>query len=108
MKLRNLDTLSITFPSSTRQGGRSALRYVISDDLTQPGQNYTQLWEALEAEGAARVPASQWCGRWNDTTAEELRDHFRLFIDNNDRILVTCIDSDDWSAWNLINRISTM
>ena len=84
------------------------MRYVISYDLRKPGQNYQSLYDALENIGAKRVLQSQWGVRRNNTTAKNLRDHFRKYMDSNDRILVTSIDGHDWAGWRLINRISTM
>ena len=84
------------------------MRYVISYDLRNPGQDYQTLYDALAAIGAKRVLQSQWCARRNNTTAKGLRDHFRQYMDSNDRILVTSIDSANWSGWNLINKISEM
>lgn len=84
------------------------MRYVISYDLNNPGQDYEPLIAALKRSGAKRVLQSQWCGRWNNTTAAKIRDAFWKFMDSNDRLLVTCIDSKDWAAMNLINKISDM
>lgn len=84
------------------------MRYVISYDLLKPGQKYDALWKELERLKAKRVLESQWAVRRTNTNAEKLRDHFKIFIDSNDRILVVCVDNDDWAGWNLRNKISTL
>ena len=84
------------------------MRYVISYDLRKPGRDYDSLHKELVRYGAKRVLQSEWCLRDSYTTAEDLRDHFRKFMDSNDRILVVAIDGTDWSGWKLINKISKM
>ena len=84
------------------------MRYLISYDLRNPGQNYEKLIEAIKVLGGRSVLKSQWCLRHNNTSAKRLRDHFWGFMDPNDRLLVVGIDNDDWSGKNLINRISNM
>ena len=82
------------------------MRYVVSYDLLKPGQDYSPLWAELRRLGGKRVLKSQWVMRRTNTSATGLRDHFRKFIDNNDRLLVVGIDDSDWSGWNLENKIS--
>lgn len=84
------------------------MRYVISYDLRKPGQDYQSLFNALETIGAKRVLKSQWCVRYNNTTARKLCDYCRGFMDSNDRILVVAIDGTGWAANSLINKISDM
>ncbi len=83
------------------------MRYVVSYDLKAPGKDYEKLWDALRAMKAERILESEWVLRRSSTSATGLRDHFRQFIDSNDRLLVVCIDSADWSGWNLKVKIST-
>ena len=84
------------------------MRYVISYDLRKPGRDYDTLYEELKRFHAKRVLQSEWCLRHSDTTAAKLRDHFRKFMDSNDRILVVAIDGTGWAGHNLINKISKM
>ncbi len=84
------------------------MRYVISYDLNEPGQDYQALYDALKNIGAKRVLESQWGVRRSNTTAAKLRDHFWRFMDRNDRLLVTSIDSSSYAAYNLINKIKNM
>ena len=76
------------------------MRFVISYDLNRPGQNYTTLWEALEQLGAQRILQSQWIVRRN-TSAQELNNFVWQYMDQNDRLLVTCLDDGSWWHRNL-------
>ena len=49
---------------------------------------------------------SQWVFRRTNTDAARLRDHFKKFLDNNDRLLVVCLNNTDWAGLNLMNKIS--
>ena len=82
------------------------MRYVISYDLNQPGQDYSRLINELQRYGAKKVLMSQWGLRRRGTTAAALRDHFWQFMDRNDRLLVICTDNNNWAGMNLINKLS--
>lgn len=84
------------------------MRYVISYDLLKPGQQYEAFWEELERLKARRVLESQWAVRRFNTSAAKLRNHFKKFVDEIDRLLIVCADSDDWAGWNLRNKISSL
>lgn len=74
-------------------------RFLVSYDLVAPGRDYSTLYAALDALGAARVLYSQWVVRTR-LSAAQLRDHLRKYIDSNDRILVN--DFSDWAAYNVM------
>lgn len=78
------------------------MRYVISYDLRQPGQDYDLLIDQLRQFGARRLLQSQWIVRWDGATAATIRNIITQYIDANDRLLVTCLDSDDWAGRNLM------
>lgn len=82
------------------------MRYSLSYDLMSPGQNYQKLWDQLKAFDAKRVLESQWVFRRVNTSAAGLRDYFKQYIDANDRLVVLCVDSDDWATWNAKAKIS--
>ena len=78
------------------------MRYAISYDLNNPGNNYQKLYEALAQLGAERVLLSEWVtNRRQGASAERLCDWIWTFMDGNDRVLVTCLDSPDWAGRNL-------
>ena len=82
------------------------MKWLISYDLDAPGQNYKQLDDELVRVGAVRVLASQWVLE-SQYSAVQLRDHFRLFIDSSDRLLVSTLGP--WASWNImidINKLS--
>ena len=83
------------------------MRYVISYDL-RPGQHYEPLWEALRGLGAQRLLQSQWIVRRNNTNAAGLRDFVGQYIDGNDRLFVTCLDSNDWAGRNIMVDLNTV
>ena len=84
------------------------MRYLISYDLVKPGKDYKDLIDQLERLGCKRVLLSQWVVRWNSTSAAAIRDALRTYIDGNDRLLVTCIDSADWASWNAMVDINSI
>ena len=84
------------------------MKYMISYDLVAPGRNYQTLYDQLGIFNARRVLESQWVFNRLNTTPTGLRDHFRGFIDSNDRLLIVEIGGAGWSGWNLISNINEM
>ena len=79
--------------------------YVVSYDLTLPGQNYAGLWNVLQTElQGQRVLLSQWSVRARGP-ASALRDYLTPHIDASDRLLVMDRDSGDWAGRNLMIRL---
>lgn len=78
--------------------------YVVSYDLTRPGQNYEALWTELRRLGGQRVLQSQWAVNVTNT-ATELNKHLWGYLDANDRLLVMARDSGDWAGTNLMIRL---
>lgn len=74
--------------------------YLLSYDLVKR-RDYEKLWAELERFGALRVLESDWCLKHGDTSCEALRDHFRQFIDDDDRLFVS--EVSDWASWKAIN-----
>ena len=77
------------------------MRYTISYDLNAPGKNYQALYDALAGLDAHRILLSEWVTKRYDTNAPRLRDYLWQFMDTNDRLMVTCLDSTDWAGRNL-------
>jgi CRISPR/Cas system-associated endoribonuclease Cas2 len=84
------------------------MRYLISYDLSQPGQNYAAVVTALESIGARRVLYSQWVVRRGNTTCAGLRDWLRGHTDANDRVLVVELDGTGWASYNTMTDINTI
>ena len=75
--------------------------HVVDYDLMTPGQNHKQLRNGLRSMGAKRTMRSQWVVN-SDLTAKQLRDSLQeKFLDENDRLLVVCLDDGDWASFNL-------
>lgn len=70
--------------------------YLISYDLTRPGQEYEELWDGLESLGAQRLLRSQWAVKWFGSAAE-LNAHLRGLIDAKDRLLVNALGEHAWT-----------
>lgn len=81
--------------------------YMVSYDLLTPGQNYEGLRNELQRLGAKRILLSQWVMR-NDASASALRNHFRQFIDTNDRLFVNAMDLQDWAGWNILFDLNNL
>jgi hypothetical protein len=73
--------------------------YVVSYDLRKPGRNYQPLWTRLAAWNAVRGLESMWFISTN-TTAEQLRDDLRQYIDANDGLFVAALVGQ--CAWVLL------
>jgi hypothetical protein len=67
--------------------------YLISYDLLTPGKNYDPLIDALTQQGAKRVLLSQWTLN-TYCSPKQIRDWARRYMDNNDRILISEINSN--------------
>lgn len=75
------------------------MRYSISYDLQAPGKDYQKLWDELRRFNARRVLESQWVLRHSNTSVGALRDHFKKYIDKNDRLMVIGFEHE-WASYN--------
>lgn len=73
-------------------------KYIVSYDLIKH-KDYPKLWEELERLGAKRVLLSMWCVNASGTSAE-VRDHFRSFVDSDDRLFV--VPAVGWASWKAL------
>ncbi len=71
-------------------------KYLVSYDLDKPGQDYHRLIKELERIGALKVLYSEWIYR-TTSSAKDVRDHLRQFIDGNDMLLVVGLTGE--AAW---------
>ena len=76
--------------------------YLISYDLLTPGKNYDPLIDALTQQGAKRVLLSQWTLN-TYCSPKQIRDWARRYMDNNDRILISEINSNRSCYGNLVD-----
>ena len=82
------------------------MQYAISYDLVAPGRDYQRLYNELSRLGGERILLSQWVVNLADTSARSLLTHLRQYVDTNDRLMVTCLDSSDWAGVNLLADVS--
>lgn len=82
--------------------------YLISYDLRNHATfgQYETLIAEIERLGGQRALLSEWAVRRNETS-EVLRDHFRQFIHQTDRLLVSEI-TNNWASWNIMCDLSTV
>jgi CRISPR/Cas system-associated endoribonuclease Cas2 len=71
-------------------------KYMIVYDLERRGESYEPLLNALRQLGAEHVLYSKWVLRTNSTAAQ-LRDYLKQFIDANDLLLVVGLTGE--AAW---------
>lgn len=71
------------------------MKYLISYDLTLPGQNYPRLYTELQRAGAKRVLQSAWAMS-TTASATQIANWLRNYVDANDRIVVT--ELNNWAS----------
>jgi hypothetical protein len=81
---------------------------MISYDLRTPGQNYQELYDALTSIGAKRILDSAWGVRVNNMNASGICDWLRQFVDNNDRVVVSPIETDTAWTTTVLTDINTI
>lgn len=74
--------------------------YLISYDLDKPGQDYTDLINAIKQIGGTKGLFSEWFVQTN-LSASEIYDRLAPFIDTNDRMAVLGL-SGEAAWWNLM------
>ncbi|MCB9833805.1 MAG: hypothetical protein H6807_15190 [Planctomycetes bacterium] len=70
--------------------------YLMDYDLRK-NRNYKPLYDELASFSAVRILESTWCFNRINTSAANLRDHFKAFIDSDDGILIAEIN--DWATY---------
>ena len=73
--------------------------YFINYDLRK-SRDYQKLYDALELFKAVRILESLWCFNRFNTSAKDLRDYFKQFIDSDDGLCVS--EVSDWATWNVL------
>lgn len=82
--------------------------YFITYDL-RGERDYKTLYEELSKFGALRMFESSWCFTRYNTTARNLRDYFKQFVDNNDGLVISQIAENEsfihqWAGYNMLNN----
>lgn len=78
--------------------------YLISYDLNKPGQNYSDLYDAIKKVGSTwwHCLDSTWIVK-STKSAAQIRDALLPCLDKNDRILVVITGRE--AAWNGFDQI---
>ena len=71
--------------------------YFLTYDLRKD-HDYQKLYDELKSFNAVKVLESTWCFNRANTSASQLRDYFKKFIDTNDGLLVD--QSEGWATQN--------
>jgi hypothetical protein len=72
--------------------------YLVSYDLDKPGQDYTDLIDAIKQIGGVRTLYSEWFVATATMSAKTIFEHLSAFVDANDRLLVVGLSGEAW--WN--------
>ena len=67
------------------------MKYLITYDLLDPGQDYSELYEAIQSFGDARHGMQNVWFLESESSATEIRDDLKLHVDENDKIFVCAI-----------------
>jgi hypothetical protein len=72
--------------------------YFLTYDLRN-NRDYQKLYDELKKFNAVAVLESTWCFNRINTSASNLRDYFKNFIDSDDAILIN--ESNEWATLNV-------
>ncbi len=75
--------------------------YFISLDLRQDEEAYSRLYDELHKNNAVRMLEYQWCFMEGNSSAPQLRDHFRQFVHPGDSL--TVLEISDWATHTSAN-----
>lgn len=73
--------------------------YFLDYDLRKQ-RNYQALYDELARLKAVRMLESSWCFTRFNTTAGNLRDHFKKFIDTDDGLVIG--EVTDWATYGAL------
>ena len=71
--------------------------YFLTYDLRK-SKNYQTLYDELNNFNAVRILDSTWCFNRTNTTAKDLRDYFKQYMDNDDGLMVS--EVTNWASIN--------
>lgn len=78
--------------------------HLINYDLTNPGQNYNKLIEAIRSyRYRIKICESCWAVQ-TDQSNTQIRDYLQPFLDSNDRLFVCTFSG--WASWNLPKEVT--
>lgn len=85
--------------------------FFLSYDLRN-GRDYQKITNKLEEFDAVRILESCWCFNRVNTTAKDLRDYFKQFVDVDDGLIVSQIAEingvKQWASYNALGTPSDL
>ncbi|HFW4211923.1 TPA: hypothetical protein ACIBOM_005085, partial [Salmonella enterica subsp. enterica serovar Reading] len=80
--------------------------YFVSYDLVKT-KDYQKIIDELKRYGARRMLESNWCfKRANSGESKIFRDHFKKFIDSDDRLVVS--EVADWAGSRMLDNPNSL
>lgn len=75
--------------------------FLVTYDLKRPGQNYSDLYDAIKSEGDWQHPLeSTWVVKTDNLVlANTIYEHLRPCIDENDSLFIVEITAQDSQGW---------
>ena len=75
--------------------------FLVTYDLKRPGQNYSDLYDAIKSEGDWQHPLeSTWVVKTDNLVlANTIYEHLRPCIDENDSLFIVEITAQDRQGW---------
>lgn len=73
--------------------------YFVSYDLRK-SRDYDKIYDKLDEFNAVRIVESTWCFKRFNTSAGDLRDFFKSYIDSDDCVVVSEVDPSKWASYN--------
>lgn len=74
--------------------------YFLTYDLRN-SRNYQTLYDELANFNAVCILESTWCFHRINTSASNLRDYFKSYIDSDDGLIIS--EVSDWGSFNVKN-----
>lgn len=71
--------------------------YTLTYDLRKE-KDYQKLYAELKSFNAVKILESTWCFNRYNTSAAQLRDHFRTIVDTDDGLFIG--ETTNWASYN--------
>ena len=78
-------------------------KLLVTYDLSEPGQNYNDLYALIRTYAHTHITESSW-GISTDKTVAEVRDHLKQALDNNDKLFITRMNG--WASHGLPKSVT--
>lgn len=82
------------------KGNETMTIYLLTYDLLKEpdSEDYKPLWAELKRLGGHKVQYSVWLLDLTNDTAKQVHDHFKGYVDSNDRLWVSELVSNYWCS----------